>query len=127
MEKNLLYLQAGITIAAIGIYLYSSILGARFIGGLMDGEVFVKSNYRAVLTGLIAMFLAAAALVAYAYIKTKSPWHPLLLVDGISIVLNATCLHTMYHKFDRKISAWIAMATVFIDANLRFIVLYFWA
>ncbi|MHB8171007.1 MAG: hypothetical protein ACYDG6_05635 [Thermincolia bacterium] len=125
MEKILFYIFLAVTVGTISIYVISSLLAMRFMGGLSDGETFVEKNYRVVLSGLAAMVVATLVLIGYALVKTGTPWHPLLVVNGVSIVMNAAGLHTMYHKSDHKVSAWLSMATVFVDANLRFVVLYF--
>ncbi|MDA8210615.1 MAG: hypothetical protein M0021_01830 [Clostridia bacterium] len=125
MEKALFYVFLALIVGTISIYVVSSLLAMHFVGGLSDGETFVGKNYRVVLTGLVAMAVATLVLIGYAFVKTGSLWHPLLVVNGVSLVMNAACLHTMHYKFEYKISAWLSMATVFLDANLRFVVLYF--
>ncbi len=125
MYEILFYGYVGFTWLAILLYIFAAFYGFRYLTGLSDGSELGTKNYGLVLIGGILMLIATGINISFNQVRSGNWWDPILIVNVVDITLNAASLHTMHWRWNRKWTAWLAVATILIDANLRFIILFF--
>lgn len=125
VEEILFYAYVGLTWLAILLYIFSAYYGFKYLTGLGDGTELGAKNFGIVLISGILMLIATGINITFNQVRSGHWWDPILIVNAVDVLVNAASLHTMQWRWDRKWTAWLAIATVLIDANLRFIILFF--
>ena len=125
MNEILFYAYVGFTWLAIMLYVFSAYYGFKYLTGLSDGTELSVKNYSLVLIGIFLMLISTGINIIFNQVRSGLWWDPILIVNVADMLLNALSLHTMHWRWDRKWTAWLAIATILIDANLRFIILFF--
>lgn len=112
-------------VVAIIMYLIAAFYGVKFLAGFMAGEDLRQKSFSTVLFGLVLMVAATGIGLAIDAMEQRSLWEPVLAVNILDVLLNAAVLHTIYRKWSYRWTAGLSVATLFVDANLRFLLLYF--
>lgn len=114
-------------IIAIIMYLIAAFYGVKFFVGFMAGEELRQKVFSTVLFGLVLMVAATGTGLAISAIEQQPLWEPSLVINILDVLLNAAVLHTIYRKWSYRWTAGLAIASLFIDANLRFVMILFLA
>lgn len=125
MNLFLFYSSISTTWLAILFYIFAAYFSFKFLVGFGKKGELDSKVWSLVITGSLLMVFGTLLTVAFNLSSLGTWWDPILVVNGIDLLLNAACLHTLYWKWPRVWSAWIAVATVLLDSGLRFIVLMF--
>ncbi|HEX3032232.1 MAG TPA: hypothetical protein VHS59_08325 [Bacillota bacterium] len=125
MTGILPYLNGGFTIAAILVFLTAAFFAVKYLVGFSSGEQLKAKNHPLVLIGGGLMVIASGIAIASRLTQSGQWWDPILLVNLAVIIMAAAVLHTYYHRWDYKWAAWLSVLIIFLDANLRFLVMFF--
>ncbi len=125
MDQLLFYTSVGFILLAILCYLFAAVVSFKYLTGLGSTTELDSISFGLVLIGAVLMLIASAINIKFNLDSTGNWWDPILIVNSVDILLNLAVLHTIYRNWDRKITAWLTIATLVADANLRFIILYF--
>lgn len=125
LERILFYGNVGLNWLAILFYIFAAWFGFKYLSGLSEGSELGSKSFGLVMAGGLLMLAASVVNIAFNLSRNQHWWDPILIVNAVDIFLNAACLHTIHWRMSRRWTAWLSVATILVDANLRFIILFF--
>jgi hypothetical protein len=125
VDAILFYTYLGFTWLAILVYLFAAFYGFRYLTGLGKSTEISSKSLGLVLAGGLLMLIATGVNVAFNVVRSGNWWDAILIVNAADLLINAAFLHTLYWRWNLKWPAWLTIVTILVDANLRFIILFF--